>query len=113
MSQIALNGTDVQIARDTSYDVQDFGDEGQRAYVGEMRSDVRAHHRMLRVTTPMLATADKNTLVTILLGTQPLTVTGDMVGTSADFHARSIFVEPITADAWIVSFELHETDAMP
>lgn len=112
MSQLAVNGLTVRLTPDTSVDVEQFGARGQRAYVGEMRSDVRAHHRLFRVTTPMLATADMETLRSTLLGTQPLTVSGDLIGTDAECHARAVRIEPVTADAWIVSFELHESAAL-
>lgn len=113
MSQLAVNGLTVRLTPDTSVDVEQFGARGRRAYVGEMRSDVRAHHRLFRVTTPMLATADMETLRSTLLGSQPLTVSGDLVSNPADFHTRRVRVDPVTEDAWVVSFELHETDAMP
>ena len=113
---LTIDGTDVRIARPTSYDVPAFGDFG-RAFSGKLRSDLRADHRVIRVETPELDNAtEAEPLLAILRGAPPLTCSGDLIGSpSADFHVTpgSIRVTPITATDSIISFELQETDAMP
>lgn len=113
---LTIDGTDVRVARPTNYGIPKWGDLG-RAFSGKMRSDLRADHRVLRVTTPELDnTTEVEPLLTILRGDPPLTCSGDLIGSpSADFHVdpASIRVVPITATDSTVSFELHETAAMP
>lgn len=109
MAQITLGALDVKVADGTTYEVEQYGDVG-RAFSGKMRSDIRAHHRVFRVVTPPLSTSDMQTLRSALMGTQPLSVSGDMIGTASNFHARDFSFRPVTADDWVVSFTLHETN---
>lgn len=110
MAQITIGALDVPVTPGTSYEVQQQGDVG-RAFSSKMRSDIRGHARVFRVTTPPILIAAANTLVAALEGTQPLSGSGDLIGTAANFHARSIRVQPLSATHQAVSFELHETDA--
>lgn len=107
MAQITLGTLDVRVAPGMSYEIEHTGDYG-RAFSGKMRSDLRGHYRVFRITTPPLETDDMTALRLVLHGTQPVAVTGDMVGTEADFLVRAIRIQPITASDWAVSFELHE-----
>lgn len=112
---LTIEGTDVRIARPTDYSHPQWGDFG-RAFSGKLRTDLRAEHRVIRVTTPELTTAETDTLLAVLRGTPPLTCSGDLIGSpSVECHVEpgSIRVQPITATDNVVSFELHETDDSP
>src|SRR5690606_19877342 len=104
--QITIGGTDVRV-EDAPQEIEPFGDM-DRAFSGRMRSDIRGHHRVFRITTPPLDTTEMTTLRTLLHGDQPVTAGGDMIGTDASFLVRGIRIQPITSSDWVVSFELRE-----
>lgn len=109
MSLLTIGDLDVRLAPGTAYEVEAWGDAG-RSVAGEMRADVRAHHRAFRITTPILSTTDMEALRDALLATPPLDVSGDVIGDPSTFHPRRIRLQPITAEDWVVSFELHESE---
>lgn len=112
---LTIDGTDVRIAEPTDYSHEEWGDIG-RAFSGKMRSDIRADHRIIRVTTVEMTDSELSTLLGVLRGTPPLTCSGTLVGSpSADFHVvrGSIRVVPLTATDYVVSFALEETDDAP
>lgn len=108
---LTIAGTTVRVSA-TPYDIPQWGDWA-RTFGGKIRTDLSANHRGFRITTAELSESDKNTLVALLRGTQPLTCGGELVGSpSADFHVEAIEVQPVTAYDFIVSFDLRETNAM-
>lgn len=108
MPQLAINSLEVQVTRGMSYTVDRVGDVA-RAFSGKVRSDIRGYNRVLQVATPPLSLDDAEALRWVLLADQPLSVSGDIVGSTANFFARNVRVQPVTATERSLSFELHET----
>lgn len=112
MAQITIGALDVRVAPGVTIDVQQWGNYG-RSLDGDMRSDIRKNMRVFSVTTPPLTAAAMGTLRDALTGAQPLSVSGDMIGETASFHASGVRVQAITSDDWVVSFQIYETDESP
>lgn len=109
---LSIAGLTVRVSA-TPYDIPQWGDWA-RSFGGKIRTDLSASHRGFRVTTAELSKSNAETLVATLRATQPLTCSGELIGSpSADFHAENIEVQPVTAFDFIVSFDLRETNAMP
>lgn len=108
MAQITLGALDIKVAS-VRWSAEEVGDVDP-AFSGKGRSDIRAHHRVGRVTTPPIPTADMETLRTALLAAQPGSYSGDQIGTASNFHTRDIQWDPLTADEWVVSFTIRETN---
>jgi len=114
VSFLTIEGMAVPVNAGASSDVTPFGDVGP-AFSGLMRSDIRAHHRMLQVTTVEMETADMQALRAILRSPGPLLIGGDWIGQDAYFTLLGgVRVQPLpTADDYVLQFTLRETADAP
>lgn len=86
MPFLVVGGVTVECAADDppGLEIVEIGDKA-RMFTGAGRSTRRATKSEFAVTTVPMARADANTLVGILIGTQPVTCSGDLLGASGSY----------------------------
>lgn len=107
---LTIGGIPVPVIPSTRIVEQRIGDVG-RAFSLKMRSSIRGTPRMIPVQTSELSTSDSLALRAAIGGPGPVAVDGDILGGDGpvDFViVGDVDVRPITADWWVLAFELHE-----
>jgi hypothetical protein len=108
---LLLNGSDVPVVAGTQVTEERIGDIG-RVVSLQMRTDTVGTVRVIRTVTTELTAAEKTALQAVLRAAGTVTVGGTIIDDESPAPEFTVVgpveIDPITADAWVLSFELHE-----
>lgn len=111
---LLLNGTDVPVVAGTKLTEERVGDIG-RVVSLQMRTDTVGVLRVISVITTELTVSEMSAIRAILNSAGTVTVGGTIVGDESPAPAFVVVgpveIDPVTADAWVMAFELHEAEA--
>lgn len=103
---------DVSIAKGGAQEESERVGDFAPSLSGKMRSDSIGRRDVWQFATVEYPIADCRTIRGILLGTLPITVSGDAIGGSVAVHPRQVRITPVSDGAdllGVVSFDLHRT----